>query len=79
MDEYACWQNDPQGRTRIGELIKDIQCNPFKGIGKPEPLRHKLSGWWSRRITSEHRLVYRVSGKGDEQQLAIAMCRYHYS
>jgi toxin YoeB len=52
--------------------------DPFKGLGKPEPLKHSLKGWWSRRITREHRLVYRVSGKGAAQQLEIAACRYHY-
>ena len=62
----------------INELIKDIKRNPFKGLGKPEPLKHALQGWWSRRIFSEHRLVYRVSGKGGDQQLDIVQCRYHY-
>jgi toxin YoeB len=51
---------------------------PFAGIGKPEPLRGPYTGFWSRRITDEHRLVYRVSGKGADQQLEIAQCRYHY-
>jgi Txe/YoeB family toxin of toxin-antitoxin system len=59
-------------------LIEDIERNPFKGLGKPEPLEHALQGWWSRRISGEHRLVYRVSGKGGEQQLDIVQCRYHY-
>lgn len=77
-DDYACWRNDPQALARINGLINDIKRDPFRGLGKPEPLRHKMAGWWSRRITGEHRLVYRVSGKGDEQQLEIAQCRYHY-
>jgi toxin YoeB len=64
--------------ARINELIKDGLRNPFGGIGKPEPLRGNLKGWWSRRITQEHRLVYRVRGTGDEQALEIASCRFHY-
>lgn len=51
---------------------------PFKGTGKPEPLGGNLAGWWSRRINQEHRLVYRVSGKGEAQALEVAQCRYHY-
>lgn len=64
---------------RINELIRDTQRNPFAGLGKPEPLRNEMSGWWSRRITDEHRLVYRVTGKGDGQALEIAACRFHYA
>ena len=64
--------------ARINELIRDALRSPFRGIGKPEPLRGNWAGWWSRRIDGEHRLVYRVSGKGDEQRLEIAQCRYHY-
>jgi len=52
--------------------------DPFRGSGKPEPLGGNLSGWWSRRINREHRLVYRVSGKGEAQALEVAQCRYHY-
>jgi toxin YoeB len=52
--------------------------SPFKGTGKPEPLRGDLAGWWSRRITLEDRLVYRLTGKGEAQQLEIAQCRFHY-
>ena len=78
-EDYLYWrQQDQKIFTALNELIKDIQRDPFRGLGKPEPLKHKLSGWWSRRITSEHRLVYRVSGKGETQQLEIAQCRYHY-
>jgi toxin YoeB len=73
------WQNnDPKIVQRIDDLIKDIEREPFKGLGKPEALKHALAGWWSRRITGEHRLVYRVSGKAPEQVLEIAQCRYHY-
>ena len=59
---------------RINQLIRDIQRSPFDGIGKPEPLKGKLSGFWSRRINEEHRLVYEVTPNG----IAIAGCRYHY-
>ena len=77
--EYLQWQNeDPKVLETINSLIKDIKRDPFKGLGKPEPLKHALQGWWSRRITGEHRLVYRVRGKGNDQQLDIAQCRYHY-
>lgn len=62
----------------INNLVRDIKRDPFKGLGKPEPLKHALQGWWSRRITGEHRLVYRVSGRGESQQLDIAQCKYHY-
>ena len=59
-------------------LIKDACRSPFNGIGKPEPLAGNLRGWWSRRITREHRLVYRVTGTVPDQALEIAMCRFHY-
>lgn len=59
---------------RIHELIKDIKRNPSAGIGKPEPLKHALQGYWSRRTTSEHRIVYRRTG----DQILIAQLRYHY-
>jgi toxin YoeB len=62
----------------IKALIKDIKRDPFKGLGKPEPLKYALQGWWSRRITGEQRLVYRVTGKGETQQLDIVQCGYHY-
>ena len=67
-------QNDRKILVRINELIRDCQRNPRSGIGKPEPLKHALSGYWSRRINEEHRLVYTVDGK----TLIIAQCRYHY-
>ena len=63
---------------KINSLIRNIEQSPFAGLGKPEPLKHALSGWWSRRITDEHRLVYRVTGKANERILEIAQCRYHY-
>jgi toxin YoeB len=78
-EDYLYWQNtDQKVLHAINELVKDIRRNPFGGLGRPEPLRHNLAGWWSRRITMEHRLVYRVSGKGADKQLEIAACRYHY-
>ena len=77
--DYLYWQeHDRKLLERINGLIKECSRTPFAGTGKPEPLRGSLSGWWSRRITGDHRLVYRVSGKGDSQQLEIAACRYHY-
>lgn len=78
-DDYLHWQaTDPNTLERLNALIKECMRTPFMGIGKPEPLRGDLRGWWSRRITVEDRLVYRVTGKGDAQQLEIAQCRYHY-
>ena len=77
--DYVAWQEDePKIAARINGLIKECLRDPFRGTGKPEPLGNKLSGWWSRRINREHRLVYRVTGKGDAQALEIAQCRYHY-
>jgi toxin YoeB len=74
-EEYLYWQEtDPQTVERINHLIKDTMRNPYRGIGKPEPLRHSFKGYWSRRITGEHRMVYRLSS-GD---LWIAQLRYHY-
>ena len=73
--DYVSWQkSDRRVIGRINELIRDIQRAPFEGIGKPEPLRHALSGYLSRRITDEHRIVYKVQGDA----LLIAQLRYHY-
>lgn len=78
-EDYLHWQaNDPNVLDRLNGLIKEIQRSPFKGTGRPEPLRGDLRGWWSRRITLEDRLVYRVVGAAPDQQLQIAQCRYHY-
>jgi toxin YoeB len=78
-DDYQFWQaNDARMRARVDALIADAVRSPFKGIGKPEPLKDNLAGWWSRRIDGEHRLVYRVAGKGKDQVLEIMQCRYHY-
>jgi toxin YoeB len=77
--DYLHWQQaDEKILVSINALIKDIERDPFKGLGKPEPLKPELQGWWSRRISGEHRLVYRVSGKRGDQQLDIVQCRYHY-
>ena len=74
-EDYLYWQkSDRKVLNRINALIKDIQCQPFEGIGKPEPLKHGLSGYWSRRITDEHRMVYKVEGDA----ILIAQLRYHY-
>ncbi|QJB69712.1 Txe/YoeB family addiction module toxin [Parasphingorhabdus halotolerans] len=71
-------KSDPKLSDRLDALIEECRCHPFKGTGKPEPLRGQLKGWWSRRINREHRLVYRVRGEGDAQVLEVAQCRYHY-
>jgi toxin YoeB len=71
--------NDPDTVTRIKDLIKSIRQDPFRGLGKPEPLKYDLKGYWSRRITGEHRIVYKVSGtKGIDQKCLIIQCRFHY-
>lgn len=77
--DYLEWQKDEgRGLERVNALLKECARDPFRGIGKPEPLGGNLAGWWSRRITQEHRLVYRVTGKGNAQALEVAQCRYHY-
>ncbi|MFA6041266.1 MAG: Txe/YoeB family addiction module toxin [Methylophilus sp.] len=74
-DDYLYWQEvDKKKVKRINELIKDIKRSPFEGIGDPEPLRHNWSGYWSRRIDKEHRLVYKV----DDSVLSLVQCRFHY-
>ena len=78
-EDYLFWQrNNAEMLGRINELLVECRRHPFKGRGKPEPLKGDLSGWWSRRITREHRLVYRVSGSGAAQALEIAQLRFHY-
>ncbi|MCJ2070139.1 Txe/YoeB family addiction module toxin [Methylobacterium sp. J-030] len=77
--EYLHWQaTDRDTLVRINDLINASMRTPFAGIGKVEPLRGNLKGWWSRRITGNHRLVYRVTGVGEDQVLEIAQCRWHY-
>jgi toxin YoeB len=74
-DDYLYWQKtDRKIVQRINALINDVQRAPFEGVGKPEPLKHALSGYWSRRITDEHRLVYKVVNDA----IKIAQLRYHY-
>ena len=74
-EDYLYWQKtDKKILKRINALVKDIQREPFEGIGKPEPLKHALSGYWSRRINDEHRFVYKVA----DGAILIAQLRYHY-
>ncbi|MBB5179919.1 toxin YoeB [Planomicrobium koreense] len=74
-EEYTDWQTeDKKTLKRINSLIQDIQRNGYEGIGKPEPLRYDLNGYWSRRINETDRLVYRI----DEQNVYILQCKYHY-
>ena len=78
-DDYQHWLVTDRGvLRRLNTVIKDASRSPFEGIGKPEPLKGDLSGWWARRITDEHRLVYQVTGTGDTRVLEIAACRFHY-
>lgn len=71
--------NDPDTVIRVKDLIKAIRQDPFRGLGKPEPLKYDLKGYWSRRITGEHRIVYKVTGtKGVDQKCLIIQCRFHY-
>ncbi len=75
-DDYLYWQQaDKKMVSRINELIKDCLRSPFKGIGKPEPLKGNYSGYWSRRITNEHRLIYKIK----DERMHIVQCRFHYS
>ena len=75
FEDLAWWiQQDRNKALRVVNLIKDVQREPFKGIGKPEPLRHEFKGCWSRRIDQEHRLIYQVT----EDKIRILACRYHY-
>lgn len=79
-DDYLHWsRHDPKIHARINELIENARRTPFQELGKPEPLKGDLSGFWSRRITGEHRLVYAIEGQsGADQCLIVAICRYHY-
>ncbi|VXD23049.1 toxin of the YoeB-YefM toxin-antitoxin system [Planktothrix paucivesiculata PCC 9631] len=75
FDEFNQWaMEDKKIYTKIVTLIKDIQRDPFSGLGKPEALKHDLSGLWSRRITQEHRLVYNVT----DEEIVIVSCKFHY-
>lgn len=74
-EDYLYWQRtDKKMVKKVNELIRVAMRTPFEGIGKPEPLKHNLSGWWSRRITIEHRLVYKV----EKEMIIILSCRKHY-
>ena len=79
-EDYVGWSRTDQGvLEKITALIEDARRTPHKGLGKPEPLKGDLGGWWSRRITGEHRLVYRVEGsRGLDQRIEVIACRYHY-
>jgi len=75
LEDYQYWiKTDKKILARINDLIKDISRNPYTGIGKPEPLKYKYKGFWSRRITDEHRLIYQVKGN----EILILKCRFHY-
>ena len=75
-EDYLYWQKqDRKILKRINLLIKDIERSPYEGVGKPEALKHNLSGWWSRRITDEHRIIYRIQ----DDELHLVSLRYHYS
>lgn len=74
-EDYLYWQNnDKKILKKINTLLKDIYRNPYEGLGSPEALKHNLSGYWSRRITLEHRIVYRMLNG----QIRVVQCRYHY-
>ena len=74
-EDYLYWQQtDKKMLQRINDLLKDISRNPLSGIGKPEPLKHKYKGYWSRRINDQHRLIYQVR----QNEILVAKCRYHY-
>ena len=76
FQNYQEWiKTNPKIAIRIGELINDILRDPFKGIGKPEPLKHQYQGYWSRRITDEHRLIYTVL----PDSIVVTSCKFHYS
>ncbi|MCF8323319.1 MAG: Txe/YoeB family addiction module toxin [Leadbetterella sp.] len=74
-EDYLYWQStDKAVLKKINSLIKEIERTPFEGSGKPEPLKHNLAGWWSRRINLEHRLVYKI----ENDTVVISQCRFHY-
>ncbi|MBI9036829.1 MAG: Txe/YoeB family addiction module toxin [Bacteroidales bacterium] len=74
-EDYLYWQKvNKKNLKKINELIRDISRNPFSGIGKPEPLKHKYQGFWSLRIDEEHRLIYQVK----DEEIRIIKCRFHY-
>lgn len=75
FEEFAAWAvEDKKVYAKLVRLIKDVDRSPFTGLGKPEPLRYEMQGYWSRRITDEHRLVYRVT----DEEIFIVACKFHY-
>lgn len=77
--DYLWWQSRGTAElNKLNTLIENCRRSPFIGLGKPEPLKRQFAGYWSRRITGEHRLVYRVTGKDLDQQIEILQCRFHY-
>jgi len=75
FEDFTTWsKEDKKIYAKITELIKDIGRNPFSGLGKPEPLKHDLKGLWSRRITDEHRLVYKIT----QEEIVVVSCKLHY-
>lgn len=80
FEQYVFWQkNDTKLLNKINELLKDIQRNPYHGVGKPKGLRQNLKGYWSRRINAEHRIVYRIIEEGKyAKRIEIVACRFHY-
>jgi toxin YoeB len=79
-EDFCYWiEHDKEIVAKVKELINSIKKDAFKGIGKPEPLKFGLKGYWSRRVSGEHRLVYRITGeKGKDQRCVIIQCRFHY-
>lgn len=77
-DYLALREADPGAHRKLDGLIAECRRDPFRGTGKPEPLKDNFKGWWSRRVSQEHRLVYRVVGSGDTQLIEISQCRLHY-
>jgi len=77
-DHLAWAAHDPKGLARINTPVEECRRTSFTGTGKPEPLRQSLAGWWSRRITGEHRLTYRVRGSGEARAVEVLSCRYYY-
>lgn len=79
-EEFEYWlDRDKAMAEKIRDILKDISRNPIKGLGKPEPLKYAMKGYWSRRINSEHRLVYKLTGKkGVDEKCLVIQCRYHY-
>lgn len=77
-DYIALLETDVKTLRKLNRLIEECKRDPFRGLGKPEPLKDNLKGWWSRRLTDEHRIVYRILGRGDDQIMEIVQCRFHY-